>query len=194
MSLERRKLLDAWFVEEVLPLEPLLTGYLRRNSREPDAVADLRQDVYVRIYEAAEKELPLQVRAFVFTVARHLLIDRARHSQVAALVSAAPEAEGLEPVNELDPERQLLGRERLGLFARALAALPPRCREVVELRKLGGLSQREIAEQLGISEGTVEKQIAKGVRTIADAMGGTPPKDKVAAAVVVPLPARRECI
>jgi RNA polymerase sigma-70 factor (ECF subfamily) len=175
MSPQQQKMLDAWFIEEVLPLERLLVGYLRKNTRDPDSVPDLRQDVYVRVYEAAEKEIPLLTKAFLFAVARNLLIDRARQSQVASIVTHSLPEEVNDYVDELSPERHALARENLGLFSRALAALPPRCREVVELRKISGLSQKAVAEQLGITEGTVEKQIAKGVRLLADAMASRPP-------------------
>lgn len=170
MSPLQQKLLDAWFVQEVLPLEHLLVGYLRKNTRDPDSVPDLRQDIYVKVYEAAEKEIPLLTKPFLFAVARNLLIDRARQSQVASIVALGLPDDVNDYVDELSPERHALARESLGCFARALASLPPRCREVVELRKISGLSQRAVAEQLGISEGTVEKQIAKGVRFLADAM------------------------
>lgn len=169
MSPLQQKLLDTWFVQEIVPLEHLLVGYLRKNTRDPDSVADLRQDIYVKVYEAAAKEIPLLAKPFLFTVARNLLIDRARQSQVASIVAPGLPDED-DYVDELSPERHALARESLGCFARALATLPPRCREVVELRKIAGLSQRAVAEQLGISEGTVEKQIAKGVRFLADAM------------------------
>ncbi|MES2902429.1 MAG: RNA polymerase sigma factor [Pseudomonadota bacterium] len=174
MSPLQQKLLDTWFVQEIVPLEHLLVGYLRKNTRDPDSVADLRQDIYVKVYEAAEKEIPLLAKPFLFAVARNLLIDRARQSQVASIVALGlPDSD--DYVDELSPERHALARESLGCFARALAALPPRCREVVELRKIAGLSQRAVAQQLGISEGSVEKQIAKGVRCLADAMSLTTP-------------------
>jgi RNA polymerase sigma factor (sigma-70 family) len=170
MSPLLQKKLDAWFVEEVLPLEHLLMGYLRKNTRDADSVSDLRQDIYIRVYEAAEKDIPQLTKPFLFAVARNLLIDRARQSRVASIVTHGLPDEMNDYVDELSPERHALGRESMGLFARALAALPPRCREVVELRRISGLSQKDVAEQLGISEGTVEKQIAKGVRFLADAM------------------------
>ena len=42
---------------------------------------------------------------------------------------------------------------------------------VVELRKIAGLSQRDVAAHMGISEGTVEKQITKGIRFLTAALG-----------------------
>jgi RNA polymerase sigma factor (sigma-70 family) len=172
--------LDHWFIQQVLPLEPLLVGFLRRNWRQQDDIDDLRQDIYVQVYEAAEAVRPAFVKAFVFTVARNLLIDRARRAKVVSIDSAADPDTVDSRIDELSPERHAIGRQDLFLLQHALAGLPPRCREVVELRKVVGLSQREVAERLGIAEATVEKQIAKGVRALAGALlaGGVQPAKK----------------
>ena len=171
MSPELHEALDSWFVQEVLPLEPMLTGFLRRHCREADDIVDLRQDVYVRVYEAAEAGLPAMPKAFVFAVARNLLIDRARHQQVTAIVALAPSGELPDHIDELHPERLAIGRQAVAHLEQAFARLPARCREVVNLRKFAGLSQRDVAARMGISEGTVEKQIAKGMRFLAAALG-----------------------
>ena len=55
-------------------------------------------------------------------------------------------------------------------LADALDRLPDRCREVVWLRRVEELSQKDVASRLGISEKTVEKHIAKGMRLLADAL------------------------
>ena len=171
MSPELHEALDNWFVQEVLPLESMLMGYLRRNCRDIDDIVDLRQDVYVRVYEAAEAALPENPQAFVLAVARNLLIDRARHQKVAPIVALAPASPLPDPVDELSPERHAIARQDMACLERAFSELPPRCREVVQLRRIAGLSQRHVAAELGITEGTVEKQIAKGIRFLANALG-----------------------
>jgi RNA polymerase sigma factor (sigma-70 family) len=173
--------LDDWFIREILVHEEALMHYLVRNSGRRDEAADLRQEVYARVYEAAGKALPLQPKAFLFTTARHLLTDRLRRSKV---VSIEPVGD-FEPlhvlVDEVSPERWCGGRQVLKRLADAFDRLPDRCREVVWLRRVEHLSQREVAERLGISEKTVEKHIAKGMRLMADhfyggdgAVHGTP--------------------
>jgi hypothetical protein len=67
---------DAWFVREILPLEAALMQFLQHNWRNKSDIADLRQDIYIQVYESALKGLPESSRAFLFTVARHLLIRR----------------------------------------------------------------------------------------------------------------------
>ncbi len=164
--------LDDWFITQVLPLEAALMRLLRRHWRYSDEWADLRQDVYVRLYEAAARDgLPAQTPAYVFACARNLLIDCARRARVVPIDTVA-ELEALVdlPGDELTPERLAGARGELRLLQAALDDLPPRCREVVALRKIEGLSQKEIAARLGIAEGTVEKQVTLGVRALAQAL------------------------
>jgi hypothetical protein len=71
---------DAWFVREILPLEAALMQFLQHNWRNKSDIADLRQDIYIQVYESALKGLPESPRAFLFTVARHLLWAHAGRS------------------------------------------------------------------------------------------------------------------
>lgn len=164
--------LDTWFEQHVLPLEAVLSAYLRRRCRDAAHVADLRQEVYVRVYEAARKgPLPRDAGAYVLSTARHLLIDQLRRVRVVAIDAVADLDElPTAPVELRTPERASMARQELRLLQLGLERLPPRCREVFELRKLDGLSQREVAQRLGIAEQTVERQTALGLRALADFM------------------------
>jgi RNA polymerase sigma factor (sigma-70 family) len=164
---------SAWFVEQVLPLEAVLERFLRRNWRDGDEIADLRQEVYARVFDACAARQPDSAQAFVLATARHLLIDRARRAQIVNIETFA-DMDSLAPtVDELSPERHSAARSELRLLQRALDLLPARCREVLELRKIDGLSQREVAARMGITEDTVEKHVSKGVRALALALQAT---------------------
>ena len=63
-------------------------------------------------------------------------------------------------------------RQELKRLTDAFDRLPDRCREVVWLRRVEELPQKEVAARLGIGEKTVEKQVAKGMRLIADYFHG----------------------
>ena len=159
--------LDAWFAQEILVHEQALAYYLRRCWPHRDELHDLRQEVYVRVYESAGKALPTAPKSFLFTTARNLMADRLRRSRVVSIESVGD----FEPLNvlidEVTPERWSSGRQTLKRMADAFDRLPDRCREVVWLRRVEELSQKEVAMQLGITEKTVEKQVAKGMRLIA---------------------------
>lgn len=162
--------LNAWFVDKVLPLEGVLERFLQRNWRDVDEIADLRQEVYARVYDGCARSQPESAQAFVLATARNLLIDRARRAQIVSIETYA-DMDALAPtLDELSPERHLAARSELKLLQIALDLLPARCREVIELRKIEGLSQREVATRMGITEDTVERQVSKGVRALALAL------------------------
>lgn len=163
---------DTWFVREILAHEQALMRFLHRNWRDHDEVPDLRQEIYVRIYEAAMRQPPDSPKSFLFATARNLLADRVRRQRIVS-ITAVGDLEQLNVLeDELEPGRWLGGREALARLARALDRLPDRCREVVWLRRIEDLPQKEIARRLGISEKTVEKHIAKGVRMLAEHFHG----------------------
>ena len=163
-----------WFVREVLPLEAALMQFLQHNWRNKSDIADLRQEVYVRVFEAAKKEIPARTRQFVFATARNLLINRIRDESVVPIEAVAD----LDALNiakdEPGPERSVVARDELRHLQSALERLPPRCREAVILGRIEDLPRREIAARMGVSEDTVTEHIAKGMRALADILYGAP--------------------
>lgn len=163
--------IDQWFMREVLPLEPMLTRFLQRNWRNEVEISDLRQEAYARVYEAAQRERPLLVKPFLFQIARNLMIDRLRRQSVVSLESMTDFEWRNVSDDKPSSEAYVAARQELRLLQAALDALPPRCRQVVLMRKVEGLSQKEVAKQMGITIETVENQVAKGMRLLAQALG-----------------------
>ncbi|MBO9710289.1 MAG: RNA polymerase sigma factor [Caulobacter sp.] len=181
--------LRAWFFREIFPLEAALTRFIRRNWRNESDVADLRQEIYARIYAAARERLPLQPKPFLFTTARNHLINTAKRGQIVSFEHVADLESSPVAVDILTPERSLTARDELRLVQAGLERLPPRCREVVTLRKIEGLSTREVAARLNVGVDTVEQQMVHGMRALVDFMlGGSgrirrPSKPRAAKAV-----------
>lgn len=165
---------DAWFAREVLPLEAALMQFLRRSHRDETELEDICQDAFVKVYEAAQQERPKSVKPFVFTVARNALIDRARHARIIP-IEAAIDPEALDIASdEPSPERAAIARDELKRLQAALDRLPKRCREAVMLRKIEGLSMREIAERMGISIKTVDAHLVQGAAALANILYSEP--------------------
>jgi RNA polymerase sigma factor (sigma-70 family) len=164
--------LDAWFSREILVYEDSLVRFLNRSWHHRDDVLDLRQEAYVRVYEAAAQERPRAPKSFLFTTARNLMADRLRKSRVVS-IEARADLESLNVhIDEISPEHHAIAHEDLHTVLRALDQLPPRCRQVVWMRRIEDLSQKEVATRLGIGETAVEKQIGKAMRRFADALFG----------------------
>lgn len=159
--------LDTWFKREILRHEAALLRYLARVWPRKHEIQDLRQETYARVYAAAKTALPVSPRSFLFTTVHHLMADRVRHERVVS-IEAVGDIEALHvSVDEISVERHVGARQELRLLARALDLLPPKCRRVLWLRRVEGLSQREVAERLGVTEKTVEQHVSKGTRLLA---------------------------
>jgi RNA polymerase sigma factor (sigma-70 family) len=171
--------LDTWFKREILVHEALLLRYLRRVWPRRDELHDLRQEIYIRIYEAARKARPSSARAFMLATARNLVTDRLRRGRVVR-IEAVGDPDVLNViVDELSPERRLSAWQELRRVTRAFNHLPPRCREIVWLKKVDDLSMQEVADMLGLSVRTVENQVLKGMRLLVDTVyGSEPPKPR----------------
>jgi RNA polymerase sigma-70 factor (ECF subfamily) len=164
--------LDDWFCREVLPLEPSLVRYVRRNWRDPGEVYDLVHDIYALAWNGARKELPRHARAYVFTIARHHLSQHARRGRIVSFELMA-DPESLAPQRDLlETDRYMNARDQLRRAQAGLDNLPPRCREVVYLRKVEGLTTREAADRLGVGIDAIEQQLTKGMRALTDFMLG----------------------
>lgn len=165
--------LDNWFIREILVHESALMRYLLRSWYRHDEIHDLRQEIYMRVYEAAAKARPAMPKSFMFTTARHLMTDRLRRGRVVS-IDAVGDIDALNVlIDELSPERHLGARQELKRLTDAFDRLPDRCREVVWLRRVEELPQKEVAMRMGIGEKTVEKQVAKGMRLIAEYFYGS---------------------
>jgi RNA polymerase sigma factor (sigma-70 family) len=159
--------LDRWFVAEILPHEAALIRYLRRIWSNPRDLLDLRQDIYVKLYEAAATRRPHAPKAFLFTIARNLMTDRIRHGRIISIDYTQDLDELNVIVDELSPERRIGGRQDLKRLIDALDGLPERSRQAIWLRRIEGLTQRQAAEQLGLLEKTLAGYLSRGLRELA---------------------------
>ncbi|HEY5758359.1 MAG TPA: sigma-70 family RNA polymerase sigma factor [Steroidobacter sp.] len=164
--------LDSWFAREILVHEESLVRYLARSWPKPDEVHDLRQDIYVRVYESALRGRPAAPKAFLFTTARNLMTDRVRRGRIVS-IEATGDIDALNVlVDEASPERRTGARQELQRLAHAFDSLPPKCREVVWLRRVEELSTRDTADRMGVNHGTIEKHLARGMELLANFLFG----------------------
>ncbi|HRI83071.1 MAG TPA: RNA polymerase sigma factor, partial [Opitutaceae bacterium] len=153
-----------WFSEEVYPHEGQLRGYLRRRYPRVHDVDDVVQESFLRIWKARLARPILSAKTFLFQIARHLVVDKVRRER-AGRTESIEDLTLLKVMDDRPDPYELLGyHEKVAIVAGALAELPERCREVFILRKFKGVPQREIAFKLRIAEGTVESQLARGMK------------------------------
>ena len=157
---------DDWFDRHVLAHESSLRNYLGRYLPNAADVADTLHDVYSRLLllADAERDRIRSPQAYLFATARHLALDRLRQRRTVSL-DELTESERLGVLGyEPPPDDAVNARQEFTMLARVIASLPERCRQVMSLRALFGLPQKEIARRLGMAEHTVEKHLGHGLR------------------------------
>ncbi len=153
-----------WFKDEVHPHDASLKAYLRVSFPAVRDVEDMVQESYLRVWKAKLAHPITSTKSFLFQIARRLAIDTARKNRTAPTDNLGDLAEISVIDSGPDAAAALSYREKTCLLADALTALPARCREIVILRKYKFLPQKDVAAQLGISERTVESQLARGMK------------------------------
>jgi RNA polymerase sigma-70 factor (ECF subfamily) len=145
-----------WIADHILPWEAEVRRWLGRYSRTlfADDIDDLIQEAYARLWSTDFTRVR-DGRTFLYSVVRNALQDQLRRARVVQIESVA-EMDTLDVDETPGPERWVTARQQYELLVRVLEKLTPQRRAVYQLRKFEGLSLREIALKLGITEKTVE--------------------------------------
>jgi RNA polymerase sigma factor (sigma-70 family) len=157
-----------WFADEVQPHEASLRSYLRRLFPSLPDVDDLVQESYARLIRARTKGRVSYAKAFLFTTARNAALDLFRRKKVVSIESVADLTKLFVLEEGPDAAAVVNKQEELELLASAVRGLPDRCRQVLTLRLMFDYSQKQIADEMRISEHTVKAQLAKGMRRCAE--------------------------
>jgi RNA polymerase sigma factor (sigma-70 family) len=157
-----------WFDEEIKPHEPALRAYLKSRFSDVHDVDDLVQESFLRVLEARKHGPIASAKAYLFATARNaaLTILRRPHIFSDQAVTDFPALCVMEEGMDV-AERASINQE-VALLLDAIDSLPNRCREIFILRKLKGVSQKEIAARLGISDQTVQVQVSRGIKKCGD--------------------------
>lgn len=144
--------------------EPMLRAYLHRQFPRLDDVDDVVQESYLRLLKARLAGTLRSAKGFLFTTARNAALDIFRHNSVIPMESLTEKAASTVPANGINAAEAASLNQEVALLLEAMDQLPERCRLILVLRRFHGLSHKEIAAQLFISENIVEKQISQGLK------------------------------
>jgi RNA polymerase sigma factor (sigma-70 family) len=170
MSLDFRER-GRWLARHVLPHEALIRAKLRDMSLYGLDAEDVIQEMYAKFLTVESLEAIRFPRQYALVTARGIVVDHIRHSRVVS-ITLSGDLELLDvPEPEPNGEQRLEFRQEVQAVSAALDLLPKVCRETLILRRVEGLSQKEVARRLNISEKTVEKHLANGVRLLIKIFG-----------------------
>jgi RNA polymerase sigma-70 factor (ECF subfamily) len=150
-----------------------LYRFALRMVGSPDEAEDVVQAVFVAVWQnRATWAIRSSLRVYLFTAIRNRVLQQFRNGRVRQRlqydVLAFTTAHPSEPF--LAPDAQVQQADFTGALARAVAQLPPRCREAFVLTREHGMTYAEAAATMGISPQTVMVQIGRALVTLRKAL------------------------
>lgn len=157
-----------WFAANLQPHEPMLRAWLRSRFTDERDLDDIIQEAFVRVLKARATTEIGSPKAFLFATARNLALGAVRRQTTRGEIFLAD----LDSLDILDDKEDIADNvtrsEELEFLTQAIQSLPTRCRQIITLRKIYGMSQKDIAKELGISVHTVKSQGTIGMRKLAE--------------------------
>jgi len=167
---DSREAIIDWVALHILPHEAYVRAWLIRAMRRPSDVDDVIQEAYCQIAELDTVDHIRNGRAYFLTAARSILLQRLRRERVVR-IEAVTDIDALRIRDEgPSPEQAAGARRELERVLSLIAMLPPVCRQVIELRRIHGFSQKETALRLGVTESVVENNSIRGLKVILKAL------------------------
>lgn len=130
--------------------------YAIHYLQDIDEAEDIVQDCFVRLLELGKYDKPL-----LYTTVRNACIDRLRRKNPILREISPSDLSGV-----ISDEQAIDSSYREAELWTAIDELPSRCREIFLMGKRDGMTYREIAEELGLSEKTVEHQMSKALKIL----------------------------
>lgn len=131
----------------------------------PKEVEDIVQETYVRLCQIKTPESIAKPKSFLYRTAKNLALDHIKRAETRLVDEMPDDASAIEPGEDIDTTFQAVASQKeFSQFCEAVRDLPVQCQKVFVLKKVYGYSQKEIAKKMQLSESTVEKHIALGIK------------------------------
>jgi RNA polymerase sigma factor (sigma-70 family) len=157
-------------VDKVHTHDSSLRAYLRVSFPNVRDVEDVVQESYLRIWKAHTRHQIATARAFLFKVARNVALDWQRKERRSP-TDLRGDLSDVHVVADTNTAADNVSvAEKTQLLAKAIARLPERRRHILILCKFEGLRRRDVATRLGITERTVDEQLARSIRYLESYM------------------------
>ncbi|MCG8507580.1 MAG: sigma-70 family RNA polymerase sigma factor [Sphingomonadales bacterium] len=143
------------------------------GSGPPDP-EDVAQTAFTKFAALDAPHAVRNPKAFLITTARNIVLDhhKVAKSRNGHLKQIAEDGKTIHAdLDDLTPERVLLGKEELGVLRQVLERLPKKRRELLLLQRVHGLSYVDLSKRTGLSQTTVKYHVAMAFAECLSAMG-----------------------
>ncbi|KQX21699.1 MULTISPECIES: RNA polymerase sigma factor [unclassified Sphingomonas] len=167
---DEHDIISAWIAREIVPHERSVRSWLSRRWHHVVDVEDVVQEAYCRIANLASVDHIENARSYFFRTAHTVVTDLMRRAGIINFNALTQ----IDWSNVMDgaplADRVLEASQELERVNRLLSQLPDTYRRAIELRRIEGLSRRETAERLGVSEDALKKHVERGMHQVIKAM------------------------
>lgn len=147
-----------------------LAGFAGAKLFNLEDARDILHDIFVKLWEGREQlHITSNLQTYLFTIVRHRIIDKIRKNVTREDYAAA--IQSYAAFCDSDVDKQVEYRELKQNIERSLDQLSPRIKEIYKLSREEGLSNREIAQKLNLSEQTVKNQLSAALKHLRQALG-----------------------
>jgi RNA polymerase sigma factor, sigma-70 family len=161
----------SWLEQNLLPHEREIRAWLRKKRVSDVEIDDIIQETYARIGTLDDLSVITSPKHYAFQVAHSILLNHLRRRAIVSITAEGDLDTLGVACDQASPEEEVAQREELTRVVDTIATLPQRTREVLLLRRVAGLSQRETADRLAIAEKTVEKHLARAALILMNQFG-----------------------
>jgi len=145
-----------------------ISHYLLRLTGDKHLAKDLTQETYAKVLEVSKKSDNIIKKAFLYQIAKNLVIDKVRKDKV--LTQTAYEEEHHSILEKDRPEEIIFEELRSKKLKECILNLSEKNRKAFYLHYYKGYSRKEIADFMKISTNAVEKNITRAVLKIKEQM------------------------
>lgn len=163
-------IISDWIAREIIPHEGSVRRWIARRWGHIVDTDDVLQETYCRIASQISINHIENPRAYFFRAAHSVATNIMRRAGIINFTSMAQ----IDWSNVMDSEpsadRALEAAQELDRVNNLMAELSDTHRKAIELRRIEGLSRKETADRLGITEDALKKHVERGMRQIVLAM------------------------
>lgn len=158
------------FYELYMRYSTLLLVYANRKLADKEEAKDVVQEVFVHFWDQkANLASDLQVSAYLYKAVLNKILNIYKHKDVLQRFEAAQF--NYTPTISNDTDFLIREKEIRAMIDKEIAAMPPRMREIYQLKKQYFLSTKAIAEKFELSEHTVSTQLKRAAKLLKDKFG-----------------------
>lgn len=131
---------------------------------------DIVQEVFISLWQRREKiQIKVSLKSYLYTSTVYKVYDHFNKNKKIIKDSLFDDFEN--KIENSNPETKLMHQELIAHLDSIIDSLPDKCKEVYKLSRENMLSNKEIAEQLNISQRTVEGHISKALKILKESLG-----------------------